>query len=104
MAILDAKYRDLWEKALPREMLYQLGIYAASHEQRSATILYPTTDNSAKEARIAVTDPVFGRQIALVCLRPVHVILLEDLIMSGRSAGVERARRDYAERLAFGTS
>ncbi|MBI1917616.1 MAG: restriction endonuclease [Planctomycetes bacterium] len=104
VAILDAKYRDLWEKALPREMLYQLGIYAASHEQRSATILYPTTDNSAKEARIAVTDPVFGRQIALVCLRPVHVIFLEDLIMSGRSAGVERARRDYAERLAFGTS
>jgi 5-methylcytosine-specific restriction enzyme subunit McrC len=102
VAILDAKYRDLWERELPSEMLYQLAIYAVSHERRSATILYPTTDSAAKEARIGVTDPVFGRQIALVCLRPVHVGVLENLIMSGRSAAEERARWDYAKRLVFG--
>jgi len=102
VTILDAKYRDLWENSLPREMLYQLAIYAASHKQRSSTILYPTTDNSAKEARITVNDPVFGRPIALVCLRPVHVGVLEKLIMPGYSAVEERCCRDYAEWLAFG--
>ena len=91
-------------------MLYQLAIYAASHRQQSATmqqsatILYPTTDNAAKEVRLAVTDPVFGSPIALVCLRPVNVAELERLVISGRSAAEERERRDYAEELAFGPS
>ncbi len=102
-AVIDAKYRDLWEQSLPREMLYQVALYAASNDSRSATILYPTTDGEATEARITVADPVVGRQAALVCLRPVVVSRIEDLVMSHQSATLERQRRAYAEALAFGS-
>jgi 5-methylcytosine-specific restriction enzyme subunit McrC len=101
-AILDAKYRDLWKKQLPREMLYQLAVYAASSQKQSATILYPTTDAAAREARVSVADPVFGRRIAQVCLRPVVVGLLEGLVLSGSSAEAARRRRAYAGWLALG--
>lgn len=102
VAILDAKYRDLWEKHLPREMLYQLTIYAFASENCSATILYPTSDPGAKEARINVQDTVFGRQMAQVVLRPIMLRVLEDLIHSGQSASAQRSRRAYAEWLATG--
>jgi 5-methylcytosine-specific restriction enzyme subunit McrC len=102
VAVLDAKYRDLWEKRLPREMLYQLALYAAGHEGRSATILYPTTDSAAKEARLDISEPVFGTHIGQVCLRPVLLSELEELVQSTPTAGLERRRRAYAEWLALG--
>ena len=69
VAILDAKYRDLWENPLPRDMLYQLAIYAMSHESgrpRSCTL---RTHDQATEARIDVRDPLHGGRRALVVLR-----------------------------------
>jgi hypothetical protein len=83
-------------------MLYQLAIYAASYKQKSATILYPTTELEAKEARLSVQDPVFGRQIAQVSLRPVHLGTLENHVMSGNAASAQRDRRAYCERLLLG--
>lgn len=68
LAILDAKYRDLWENPLPRDMLYQLAIYAMIHEGGASTILYPTTQAQATEARIEVRDPLGGGRRALVAL------------------------------------
>jgi 5-methylcytosine-specific restriction enzyme subunit McrC len=102
VAILDAKYRDPWEKSLPRGMLYQLAVYAASHQQGSATILYPTTDAGAKEARIGVREPIYGRQMAQVNLRPVHLARLENLVMAGNLATAQRERQIFAGWLISG--
>ena len=101
-SILDAKYRDLWDKQLPREMLYQLVVYAISHHQRpQSSILYPTTSPVAKEARIDISDPLFGKPIGQVCLRPVLLTQLEKLVTS-KTSQARREREALAQRLAFG--
>ena len=102
--ILDAKYRDLWKKSLPRDMLYQLGIYAAVHDLRVATILYPTLDPYAKEARLGLHESLRGQVVAQVQLRPVQLDVLENLVMLWDSAVTRRKRRAYAEQLAFGSN
>ncbi len=102
LSILDAKYRDLWEMKLPQSMLYQLAVYAISNPSRpQSSILYPTTDPSAKEARIDITDPMHGRHLGQVCLRPVMLQQLEELVL-----GIGPASRALcgaaARKLAFG--
>ncbi len=104
VALLDAKYRDLWERPLPREMLYQLSMYALSQGQgrgSTAVILYPTMDPRATETRIEIHEPLRGGVRAYVVLRPVHMLVLDQALREvGTSAYGERAA--LAARLALG--
>lgn len=101
VAILDAKYRDIWEKKLPREMLYQLVVYAISNQTQSAAIIYPTTDSMAHEVRIDVSDPLNGRPLGQVSLRPIDLEHLETLVTDRTVAG-KNACHNYAIKMAFG--
>jgi len=102
-AMLDTKYRDLWETALPREMLYQLVIYATSSEAGGrAIIIYPTLNPAAQDACIEVHDPLAGRRRAEVILRPVDMLKLERLVTGQRTTQQTRAAVAYARWLAMG--
>jgi len=102
LALLDAKYRDLWKKPLPRDMLYQLAVYAFSHREKlQSSILYPTTSFQASEQRIDITDPIYGKHLGQVCLRPVNLDRLAELVAS-KSAFASRERIRIANTLVFG--
>lgn len=103
-AVLDAKYRDLWERNLPREMLYQLALYALGQESgnRRATIIYPTLENAARQQVVFVKDPLRGTSTAEIILRPVNLLKLDQLLRD-KSVQAQRSRAEFAHRLAFGT-
>lgn len=99
-SILDAKYRDIWEKDLPRHMLYQLVVYAVSQQdQPRSTILYPTFHPGARETGIDVLDPVYGKVIGQVRMCPVNLEMLESLVNDFTPRG-RSAREAYALELA----
>ena len=103
VAVLDAKYRDLWDEPLPRDMLYQLVIYAGSSQAGGlAVILYPTLHPQAQDACIQVSDPVLGRQRGQVVLRPVNMKVLAELVSARPGVQAAKAVSDYARKLAFG--
>jgi 5-methylcytosine-specific restriction enzyme subunit McrC len=102
LAVLDAKYRDLWEQPLPRDMLYQLSLYAlAQKTNRTATILYPTLSPAA-EQRILFNEPVHGLPSANIVLRPVNLIELASVVSRQPSQSAATVRQHLASRMAFG--
>lgn len=104
VAVLDAKYRDLWQRHLPREMLYQLALYALwqHNPQRRAVILYPIMEEAATEQAVHFVDPFgLGRQ-AEVLLRPVHLPTLASLVQMQRNPQSQKTKVGFAQMLAFG--
>ncbi len=104
VAILDAKYRDLWEKRLPRDMLYQLAIYALSQSQnRQSVILYPSTETTTKPQIIEIREPLYGTNNALITLRSLNLIQMSDLL-SQSDFKSQRELETLATYLVFGES
>lgn len=105
-SVLDAKYRDLWEDSLPREMLYQLAMYALSRSSpdRQAVILYPTLAGGAVDQTIVLNEPVEGAEKARIVLRPVKLLELKALVSASPSVQRERQCAAQAKRLVFGRS
>ena len=104
VAVLDAKYKDLWEHALPPDMLYQLTLYALAHPSAGsrATILYPTLADDAVDQSVELRDPAGGLPLARVMLRPVHLRKLRGTVSRvGENGGPDR-RDAMARRLVFG--
>lgn len=101
-AVLDAKYRDIWNQGLPREMLYQLSVYALGRTgtDRSSVILYPCLDAFPKEQVLCINDIMRGSVQGKVVLRPVNLLTMENLIGQGRSGMKERLA--VAEWLVYG--
>lgn len=88
--LLDAKYRDLWERELPREMLYQLSIYALSKiGDNTATIIYPAYSKIASVQKININDPIYNTRIGSVIMKPIDLDTLSILI----------SNEEYAEEL-----
>lgn len=75
--LMDAKYKDLWENAIPRDMLYQLSVYALSSEgDKTATIIYPSLNQHAIQQRIEIHNPISGEYMGAVLLKPLDLGLL----------------------------
>lgn len=103
-AILDAKYRDLWENSLPREMLYQLALYSLAHpaKQKKSVILYPTLATAPSDQVIQLRAFASGATQAHVILRPLKLLQLEELL---RCKGLQAGKRKtaFAHQLLFGS-
>ncbi|UCC53155.1 MAG: hypothetical protein JSV68_04145 [Anaerolineaceae bacterium] len=103
VAILDAKYIDLWHHGPPASILYQLTVYALSQGLGSSTtILYPTMDASASESRLDIRHPLNQRIQAQIILRPVHLGQLEQLISHSVSHRNRQHRLGVAKYMIFG--
>jgi len=98
--LLDAKYRDLWETKLPREILYQLSIYAVSGIGNStAKIMYPSMSPAAKLQKIDIKNPATGIKYAEVMLQPVSLTTVAKLI--GFSSKDRTEAQEYIKQIVF---
>jgi 5-methylcytosine-specific restriction enzyme subunit McrC len=98
---MDAKYRDVWEKGLPSEWLYQLSIYALASPTKTSILLYATMNDSARDERLEIRQPLQGSSegYASVILRPVLLSRLSKFVDPDRTTKMTDDRRRWAEEL-----
>jgi len=98
---LDAKYRDVWERGLPAEWLYQLSIYALASPSQVSVLLYASMAAESCDERVEVRHPVSwsNKGPASVIVRPVWLPRLAQLLDLERSAQLSAERRRWAEDL-----
>ncbi len=103
VAVIDAKYRDLWETRLPRDMLYQLALYALGRKgtQKTAVILYPSLNPSARDQAVFIREPARGHPLAEVIVRPIDLMQLEALLRT-RDRPAELQKQRLATEWVFG--
>lgn len=101
VGFLDAKYRDIWDRGLPPEWLYQLSVYALASPTQVSVILYATTSTSARQERIEIRQPVqwSTEGPASVILRPVLLPRLAELLHPDTARKFNHERRRFAEEL-----
>ena len=106
MAVLDAKYRDLWSMGLPRDMLYQLTLYALGHRgaARVATIVYPTVVTDVREQAVALHDPWSGVIRATVILRACNLGHIAEALNDPDRLRGTNLRECLAHSIAFGSA
>lgn len=104
VAIVDTKYRDLWHHPFPREMLYQLALYALAHpgKERKSVILYPTRATAAGDQVIQLRELATGASQAHIILRPVKLLEMEELLR-GQGPHANERRAALAHQLSFGS-
>lgn len=102
--LLDAKYRDLSSTPLPREMLYQLSVYAMSQGTGgAAAMIYPVPEpRMLLEERLDLFDRLASGPRASVYLRALPLAELAASIEAGPDG--EGFRRALAQTLAFGAN
>ena len=97
----DAKYRDVWEKGLPADWLYQLSIYALAAPAQVSMLLYATMAKEARDEKIEIRQPVIwsNKGPAHVVLRPVLLPKLAEILHAERNDLLARLRRNFADKL-----
>jgi 5-methylcytosine-specific restriction enzyme subunit McrC len=102
-AFLDAKYRDIWERGLPAEWLYQLSLYALASPSQVSVLLYASMAADARDERVEIRQPIMwsDKGPASVILRPVPLPYLAEILAPNRFAAMASKRRELANQFVI---
>lgn len=102
-AFLDAKYRDVWERGVPAEWLYQLAAYALASPDRVSVLLYASMSGDARDERLDIRAPIPwpNGTPASIILRPVPLTIVAELLQPEVASRASAERRRLAQDLVL---